>query len=175
MLGNRRPQADLEIRKLRETLPGYGPAEEEIAAFNSQVVNKLSPDFQPAFVVKEPKSEPAPRSPAAKSKSMPPREEAVEIAVNQLTSTGAAGGVLGRANTKFESGMSIIKNYQGGLAGNTASNNQILSQAKELFNSAIDLYDEALKLEPSNKAIRDRQEAAGRMVYFCIKNTILGR
>ena len=44
-----------------------------------------------------------------------------------------------------------------------------------VFNSAIDLYDEALKLEPSNKAVRDRQEAAGRMVYFCMKNMILGR
>lgn len=176
MLANRRMQAEVELRKLRETLPGYAAVEEEIATFRSQVANKLSADFQPAFVVKETRNEPPKPAPiSSKPKSLPPREEAVEIGVSQLTSTGPAGQVLTRANTKFNDGMSIIGKYQAGIGGNTAQNNVILAQAKTLFDGAIDLYEEALKLEPSNKSIRDRQEAAGRMLYFCVKNTILGR
>ncbi|HLX64711.1 MAG TPA: hypothetical protein VKX17_25800 [Planctomycetota bacterium] len=177
MAANRRTQAELELKKLKDTLPGYAKADEDIATFRSEVMNKVSPDFHSSIVITEKKE---PMKPVASSDSKAKkfeRDDAVEISINNsgLTSTGAAGAMLTKANDEFGKGMSIIRTYQPGVGGNSVSNNKALSDAKSLFQQAQDDYDAAQKLEPTNGAIRSRQEEIGRMIYFCVKNMIFLR
>ncbi len=61
------------------------------------------------------------------------------------------------------------------MGGNKVDNNRILMQAKALLLEAIDQYEEALKLEPGNRAIQSAQQSANQMsLTFCLKNIILG-
>ncbi len=178
MAGNRRVHVEIELKKLRDTLPGFGPAEEEIAAFRSQVMAKVSADFQPSLVVNEKKADTKKVATADKDKSkgkQPVRESEIEIGVDnsKLKSNGPGAKYVDRGNAKFEEGMGIIRTYTVGVGGNKNDNNRILLQAKALLMEAIDSYEEALKVESSNRAVRDRQTTASQMVYFCNKNMIL--
>ena len=46
---------------------------------------------------------------------------------------------------------------------------QILKSALKLLDEAIELYDQALKIDPANKAIADRQTEANMSAYSCRK------
>jgi tetratricopeptide (TPR) repeat protein len=176
MTANRRTQVELELKKLNDTLPDYGPASEEVAAFRTQVMNKVTADFQPSVVLSQKESTSAPRRDNAKKMQRPAEENVIDVGVDnsKLRSSGPAAQVLDRGNLKFEEGMAIVRKYKLGTAGNKNENNRILMAAKVSLMEAIDIYEEALKLEPSNKSIRDRQQTASTMVYFCNKNLILG-
>lgn len=175
MAGNRRVHVEIELKKLHDTLPGYGPAEEEIASFRSQVMAKVSADFQPSLVVNEKKADTkkVADKDKPKAKQAPVRDSDIEVSVGKLKSDGPGAKFVDRGNAKFEEGMGIIRTYTVGVGGNKNDNNRILLQAKALLLEAIDSYEEALKVESSNRAVRDRQTTASQMVYFCNKNMIL--
>ncbi|MEI6232103.1 MAG: hypothetical protein WCT04_03570 [Planctomycetota bacterium] len=177
MTGNRRAQANDELRKLTTMLPGFGPAADEIAAFRLQVMDKVLTGFQPSVGIEIKKNEPKKTVAVAKvdkpKMTKPEREDNVEISTGLVMSTGAAGKILERGNSKFDEGMKVIRTYTLGVGGNKTDNNRILLQAKGQLLEAIDIYEDALKLEPANRAIKDRQQTASQMVYFCNKNLIL--
>ncbi len=178
MAGNRRTQVELELKKLRDTLPGFAPADEEIAAFRSQVMDKVKADFQPSVVVTERKLETKKAAPVTqvekpKAKAPEPEESVVITTGTGPVGNGASARFVDAGNSKFDKGMSIIRTYTVGVGGNKNKNNEILQQAKVMLLDAIDSYEEALKVEPSNKGVRDRQQTASQMVYFCNKNLIL--
>ena len=180
MAANRRTQVDLELKKLQNTLPGFAFADEEIAAFRSQVLNKVGADFQSSIVLNERKpdfSRPA-RAPAEKNKlpsSAASDENEIEVSVDNksVVGRGPAAAAVEKANARFEQGAATFRRYKMGVGGNKDENNKNLLAAKALLNEAIDMYEEALKLDPGNKAVRDRQQSAGMMVYSCNKNLIL--
>ena len=175
--GNHRVQATAELKKLADLLPDFAPASEEIASIRSQVMDKVKSDFHASLRVDDNKvdtrrSKTQVSSEPQKSKQ-PVREESLAVVVESVTSNGAASKVLERGNAKFGEGMGVIRKYTVGVGGNKNDNNRILLQAKGLLLEAIDIYEDALKLEPGNHAIQDRQQTASQMVYFCNKNLIL--
>ena len=176
MAANRVTQTEFELKRLKQTLPAYAAVDQEIAAFRTQVMSKVTPDYKSTVTISESK----PVATAAKRGSAPaikPRaEESIEVAEDNsgVKGSGPAAAIVDKANAKFSEAMNIVKKYKAGLAGNKNDNNRFLNDAKQLFNDAIDEYEQALKLEPGNKAIENRQKEASMLVYFCMKNFIMG-
>lgn len=183
LAANRRTQVELELKKLQNTLPGFTFADDEIAAFRSQVMSKIGADFQSSIVLNERKadfSRPS-RAPVEKNKlpysagSAGRDENEIEISVDNksVVGRGPAAAAVEKANARFEQGAATFRRYKVGVGGNKDENNRNLIAARALLNEAIDMYEDALKLDPGNKAVRDRQQSAGMMVYSCNKNLIL--
>jgi hypothetical protein len=177
MAANRVTQTELELKKLRQTLPGYAPLDAEIAAFRAQVMAKVTPDFKSTVTLNESKPVAVAarhtNSPAAKPRA---EENAIQVAVDNsgVKGNGAAAALVEKGNLKFTEGMSMVNQYKLGVAGNKEDNNRVLTAARQSFNEAIDIYEEALKLDPGNRPVLNRQKEASVLVYFCMKNFIAG-
>ena len=121
-----------------------------------------------AVPVERKKDEPAKAKPTARQLA---EEDRIEIVVDSggVQGNGAAAPIVERANLKYEEGMRFYRGYTQGPGGNNAANNRALQSAEACLEAAVALYDEALKKDPGNKAILDRQTQANMTVYACKK------
>jgi tetratricopeptide (TPR) repeat protein len=177
MAANRVTLTELELKKLQQTLPNYPPLDQELAAFRSQVMAKVTPDYKSTITLSESKPiAAAPKradAPAAKPRA---EESKIEVAADNsgVKGNGAAAAIVEKGNQKFTEGLTTIRRYVPGVGGNKDENNRVLTAARQSLNEAIDIYEEALKLDPGNRAILNRQKEASVLVYFCVKNFIFG-
>lgn len=165
--------AEDELAKLLKLFPGYEVAEDEVNAFRINIVNKIASDFKSTIKISDAKPKVAV---TAAKKGQAPVQSAREIAQEDqmefvvenggVTGKGAAGPVVDQANAKYEEGMKVYRSYRQGTNG---ANNKVLESAMHLLEAAVDLYDKALKTDPSNKAVLDRQTEANMIVYACKK------
>jgi len=164
-----------ELNKMLKTLPGYQLAEDEAEAFKVSVLSKVRDDFKSTLrEVKKEKPDVAATVNPSKSTPKPTAKELVtEDSITEVTvddsgvkGHGAAGPVVDQANQLYEEGIKLYRGYKQGTTGN---NNKFLEQAMKKLTAAVDLYDKALQLDGSNKAILDRQTEANMIVYACKK------
>lgn len=166
-----------ELNKMLKTLPGYQLAQDEAEAFKVSVLAKVRDDFKSTLrEVKKEKPEVAANANPSKSTSMPKptaKELVTEDAITEVTvddsgvkGNGAAGPVVEQANQAYDEGIKLYRGYKQGTTGN---NNKFLEQAMKKLMLAVDLYDKALQVDGSNKAILDRQTEANMIVYACKK------
>jgi hypothetical protein len=149
-------------------------AQDEVDAFRMNVMSKIANDFKSTIKISDTKSKSV--AVAAPKKGQAPVQSAREIANEDqmefvvenggVTGKGAAGPIVDQANAKYDEGMKVYRTYRQGTTGN---NNKVLETAMHLLESAVDLYDKALKADPSNKAVQDRQTEANMIVYACKK------
>ncbi|HYG73662.1 MAG TPA: hypothetical protein VEK08_01415 [Planctomycetota bacterium] len=165
-----------ELNRLIKTLPGYDVAQDEVESFRMKVLSKMRDDFKSTITLKDPK-----KSEVAVNKKAPPAQSAKQLATEGeqmefvvesggVTGSGAAGPIVEQANAKYEEGMKVYRNFRQGTNGN---NNEILKTAMKHLEAAVDLYDQALKKDPSNKSVLDRQTEANMIVYACKKYATL--
>ncbi len=159
-----------ELVRLQKTLPGYDVAMDEAEAFRIKVMSKVTEDFHSTLKLNVVKTEVA-SAPEVKQASRAREivsEERIEISVENDTvrGKGAAATLVSSANAKYEEGMKAYRGFRQGTNGN---NNKILETAMRMLESAVDLYDQALKADPGNKAVLDRQTEANMIVYACKK------
>lgn len=165
--------AEDELGKLLKLFPGYEVADDEVSAFKMNVMSKIASDFKSTIRISDAKPKVAV---TVAKKGQAPVQSAREIANEDqmefvvenggVTGKGAAGPVVEQANAKYEEGMKVYRTYRQGTNG---ANNKVLETAMHLLESAVDLYDKALKTDPSNKAVLDRQTEANMIVYACKK------
>lgn len=166
-----------ELNKLLRTLPSYAVAEDEVESFRIKIMAKVRDDFKSTIRLSEAKKPDVAVAVATKKaeKSAPAQnarelvaEEQIEIVVENegVTGKGAAASVVADANAKYDEGMKAYRGFRQGTNGN---NNKVLEQAMHLLESAVDMYDKALKLDPTNKSVLDRQTEANMIVYACKK------
>jgi hypothetical protein len=156
--------------------PDYQVAQDEVEAFKIQVLSKVKDDFRPSIteVKKTEVAAAAPKKadgkPATTAKEMA-NEDQIDFVVDSggVQGHGAAAPVVEQANVKYEEGMRLYRGYKQGRLGNNASNNQTLREAMKYLETAVNMYDEALKKDPGNKAVLDRQTTANMIVYACKK------
>jgi tetratricopeptide (TPR) repeat protein len=164
-----------ELNKLQKTLPTYQLAQDEIEAFKVSVLTKFRDDFK--STLKEVKKAPPPPAVAAKVNKPAPQVSAKELVTeDQITEVviddsgvkgkGAAAPVVDQANQLYDEGMKLYRGYK---QGSNSGNNQALDGAMKKLQAAIDLYDKALQIDGSNKAIMDRQLEASTAIYGCRK------
>lgn len=175
---------DAELNDLVKTLKGYSVAEDEVEAFRHTVMANIREGFKSTITLKK-AAEKAPAVADAKvvknanAPATPPpvqqsarqlteanNEEEIEVSSDSVQGHGAAASVVDKANAKYEEGM---KFYRGFKQGSNGDNNKNLRAALKCLDEAVDLYDQALKTEPSNKAIMDRQTEASMVAYGCRK------
>jgi len=165
-----------ELNKLLKTFPDYQVAQDEVEAFKIQVLGKVKDDFR--STLKEVKKPAVAAVPAKKAdaklqtaKEMASEGEQIEFVVDNggVQGHGAAAAIVEQANVKYDEGMRLYRGYKQGKMGNNAANNKTLKEAMVFLESAVALYDEALRKEPANKAVLDRQTEANMIVYACKK------
>jgi hypothetical protein len=107
-------------------------------------------------------------TPKPTAKELVTEDSISEVTVDDsgVKGNGAAGPVVDQANHAYEEGIKLYRGYKQGTTGN---NNKFLEAAMKKLMTAVDLYDKALQLDGSNKAILDRQTEANMIVYACKK------
>jgi hypothetical protein len=172
--GQAKYRVEAELNDLvKKKLPGYQVAQEEADVFRLQVLSKMRDDFKSTLkevkkpaVVAAAKKTPADKTETARQ--ITNEGEQMEFVVDNggVTGKGAAAPVVDKANAKYDEGMKVYRSFRQGTNGN---NNQFLKEAMKHLTEAVDLYDQALKTDPSNKAVLDRQTEANMIVYACKK------
>jgi hypothetical protein len=173
--GQAKYRVETELNDLvKKKLPGYDVAMDEVEAFRIQVLNKVKDDFKSTLrktevasskaVKKEEKVAEARKA----AKKITDEGEQMEFVVENggVKGNGSAGPIVEQANSKYEEGMKTYRSFRLGTNGN---NNQILKDAMKLLVDAVNMYDEALKKDPTNKSVLDRQTEANMIVYACKK------
>jgi hypothetical protein len=165
--------AEDELNKLLKTFPSYAVAQDEVDAFRMNIMSKIASDFKSTIKISDAKPKVAVTAP---KKGQAPVQSAREIANEDqmefvvenggVQGKGSAGPIVDQANSKYDEGMKVYRSYRQGTNG---SNNKVLETAMHLLETAVDLYDKALKADPSNKAVMDRQTEANMIVYACKK------
>ena len=184
MLAAGRPKhlVESELSKLLKTLKGYSVAEDEVEAFRRTVMAKIPDNFKStitltqskpatqvaaAKTVKNDKAGGPPAAPQQSARQLTDAEDtSIEVSSTGVQGHGAAAGIVDQANSKYEEGMRF---YRGFKQGSNGDNNKNLRAALKLLDEAVDLYDQALQKDPSNKAIVDRQTEASMVAYGCRK------
>jgi hypothetical protein len=170
---------DAELNDLLKTLKGYSVAEDEVEAFRHTIMANIHDGFKSTITLKTAKpaekiadahktnagSPPPPVQQSARQLTETNNED-IEVASDGVQGHGAAASVVDKANSKYEEGM---KYYRGFKQGSNGDNNKNLRAALKCLDEAVDLYDQALKTEPNNKAIADRQLEANMVAYGCRK------
>jgi len=175
--GRQKRFAQDELNKMLKTLPGYQLAQDEAEAFKVSVLSKVRDDFKSTLrEVKKEKPEvvananPSKSTPIAKptAKELATEDSISEVMVDDsgVKGNGAAGPVVDQANAAYDEGIKLYRGYKQGTTGN---NNKFLEAAMKKLMTAVDLYDKALQIDGSNKAILDRQTEANMIVYACKK------
>ena len=179
--GRAKHMVDAELNDLLKTLKGYSVAEDEVEAFRHTVMANIREGFKSTITLKKApekvaEAKPINASVAANTTPSPTQsarqlteannEEEIDVASDSVQGHGAAASVVAQANAKYEEGM---KFYRGFHQGGNGDNNKNLRAALKALDEAIDLYDQALKTEPSNKQIMDRQTEASMVAYGCRK------
>ena len=174
--GRAKSIVDGDLNRLLRDLKGYSVAEDEVEAFRRQVMAKIGDNFKSTIVLKTTKV-PAVAETKNKAGSPPPPQQSardlaepeqgeIEVSSNGVQGHGSAAPIVDQANAKYEEGM---KFYRGFKQGSNGDNNKNLRAALECLNSAIDMYDEALKKDPGNQSIVNRQTEASMVAYGCRK------
>ena len=169
LASGRKPFAEMVLNDLvKKKLPNYGVAQDEVDAFRLHILSKYRDDFKSTF--KEVKKVEVASAKALKTQSAKQlaseNDPVFEVDNSGVQGKGAAGPVVEKANTKYDEGMRLYRGFKQGTNGN---NNQALEAAMKSLTEAVDLYDEALKKDPGNKTVADRQLEANMIVYACKK------
>lgn len=172
---NRKVQAEATLKELLRTLPDYQVARDEVDVFRLEVLAKIKEDFKSTIVMaKKPAPPPPvanePKQPVASAKELAAEaanasganEEIAGVDSSGVVGKGAAADIVNRANDAYEKGMAAYRKYSQGTKGN---NNQVLAEAEKHLEAAVDLYDQALQKDPSNKAVENRQVEANMILY----------
>jgi tetratricopeptide (TPR) repeat protein len=175
--GRAKPLVETELTRLLKLLPDYDVAKDEVEVFRATILSKVKDGFKstltlkakPAVAAAKPikTANAAPPPPTQSAREMTETDQ-VEVVVDNsgVHGNGAAAGVCEQANAKYDEGM---KYYRGFKQGSNGNNNQNLRAALKCLDEAIDLYDQALKKDPGNKAIESRQTEASMVAYGCRK------
>lgn len=164
-----------ELNKLLKTLPGYQVAQDEAEAFNIQVLSKVKDDFRSTLKeVRKTETAAATRKAEVKlasAKEMATAGEQIEqidfVVENEgVQGHGAAVATVEQANFKYGEGMKCYRRFR---LGTNKNNNEVLKEAVTFLRDAVELYDRALREDPGNKAVLNRQTEANMIVYACIK------
>ena len=177
LAGGRKPYAEMVLNDLiKKKLPGYQVAIDEVEAFRMKVLSKVRDDFKSTLTLKKVAvaSTKTPASGSVKAmntqsaKQLVSAGEETDFVVDSggVQGKGSAAPVVDKANAKYDEGMHLYRGFKLGTNGN---NNETLEAAMKCLVQAVDLYDEALKKDPGNKSVSDRQTEANMIVYACKK------
>lgn len=165
-----------ELNKLLKTFPDYQVAQDEVEAFKIQVLDRLREGFKSTLreVKKPAEVASAPNMPETKPQSAKEMASSgelgepivLEVEDDSVKGQGAAASIVEQANFKYREGMERYRRFR---LGTNKDNNETLKEALALLVAAVDLYDKALREDPANKAILDRQTQANMTVYACRK------
>ncbi|MCY3022398.1 MAG: hypothetical protein NTW87_25740 [Planctomycetota bacterium] len=187
MLASGRPKhlVVAELTKLTKMFSDYPAAQEEVEAFKIHVLRKVPDDFKStlrevrktevAAAKVDKKAETKAEVKAQRTaKEVAEADQQIEFVVENegVRGRGAAAPLVEQANAKYDEGMKMYRGFRLGTNGN---NNQILKSAMVSLEAAVNLYDEALRKDPGNKSVLDRQTEANMIVYACKKYRTLER
>ncbi|MGD0090176.1 MAG: hypothetical protein ABSE73_09670 [Planctomycetota bacterium] len=173
--------ATAELNKLLKMFPDYQVAQDEVEAFNIQVLAKIKEDFKSTLKeVRRPDTVAAAKkadvklSSAKEMANAGEQIEQIEVVVENegVQGHGAAAAIVEQANTKFDEGMKSYRRFRLGTnksSQDNKSNNDVLKETLKLLEEAVALYDKALREDPGNKAVLNRQTEANMIVYACRK------
>ena len=178
--GRAKHLVETDLNDLLKTLKGYSVAEDEVEAFRHTIMANIHEGFKSTITLKTTKppekiadahksnggSPPPPQQQQTAHEMVEANNEEIDVSSDSVQGHGATAGVVDKANAKYEEGM---KFYRGFKQGSNGDNNKNLRAALKCLDEAVDLYDQALKTEPNNKAIADRQLEANMVAYGCRK------
>ena len=178
-----------ELSRLLKTLPNYDLAQAEVDAFKIQLLNKYNDGYEPTLKlvpatkieisVEPTKPGPAiavnhPVEPPSTPKSKPNNgiedDDSVDVVADNhaIRTNGATASLVEKANKEADEGLKLFRGFNR-PGNNNSQNNQFLRGAIPHLEAAIELYGQAFILDPSNKALENRQTELGSALYGCRK------
>jgi hypothetical protein len=171
-----RIQAEDVLRRLtNRTLPNYPPAAEAVTALRRDLLSKMKDDFVSTLALQS--------SPAASGDSTPmtAQELASDATGNdaakadaRMTTTSdpksakpAADKICLEANRSYQVALADLRTYR------RNPTDALFDQLRDLLGNIVDRYGEALDLDPTNKAIENRQLEANALRYMLIKGKVI--
>lgn len=169
----KRIQAEPVLRELTQrTLPGYPPAADAVAALRRDLLSRIKDDFVSSLALQtEPEdgdaNKPKTASELSRAATGSGAASTFTTKSDPRSSKPDAEKFCQEATRQFKQALAELPGYHRG------TDPAMFQRLCKLLEGSVDLYGQALDLDPANKAIENRQVEVNSMLYGLRKNEIL--